>query len=108
MSSVSSPAAQVIISLIPIVGIFICGVMVFFSILWKHHEIKLQIKMGLYKRTDFNYKAYALLIGLLLTSIGLVLTGFFVLFSGLTPALLGGLIPFSIGISFILFYSLYK
>ncbi len=104
--NVTSPAAQVIISIIPIVGIFIAGVVAFFSLLWHHHEVKQQIKAGIYKKEQFNYKAYALLIGLLLTGIGLVLSIYFYFFDGPSPALLGGLIPFICGVCVLLFYAL--
>ena len=40
----ASPATQVIIAIIPIVGIVIGGVVVFFYLLWRHREISLQIK----------------------------------------------------------------
>lgn len=101
-----SSAAQVIISIIPIVGIFFGGIIVFFSLLWHHLEVRKQIMNGTYKKEKFNLKAYSLLIGLLLTCVGLILTVFFALMSKLSPSLLGGLIPLSLGISLIIFYKL--
>ena len=65
-----SSAAQVIIAITPIVGIAIGGVVVFFSLLWHHLEVRRQILSGTYKREKFNLKAYSLLIGLLLTGSG--------------------------------------
>ncbi|MCR4822161.1 MAG: hypothetical protein K5873_04735 [Treponema sp.] len=105
--SITSPAAQVIISLIPIVGIFIGGTVIFFALLWSHHETKQRIKAGEKSSPRFNYKASTLLCGLLLTGVGLMLTVFFALFDGISPALLGGLIPFTIGICLLFFYRLY-
>lgn len=99
-----SAAAQVIIAITPIVGIAIGGMVVFFSLLWHHLEVRRQILSGTYKREKFNLKAYSLLIGLLLTGIGLMLTVVFALLGGISPALLGGLIPLSIGICSIIFY----
>lgn len=107
MEQITSPAAQVIISLIPIVGIFIGGTVIFFALLWLHHENKQKIKSGEKAHSTFNYRAAALLCGLLLTGIGFMLTVFFTLFSGISPSLLGGLIPFTIGICLLLFYRLY-
>jgi hypothetical protein len=101
-----SSAAQVIIAVIPIVGIAIGGVVVFFYLLWHHLEIRKQIQTGTYKHEKFNLKAYSLLIGLLLTGTGLMLTLFFSLINGVSPSLLGGLIPLSIGICLIIFYKL--
>ena len=92
-SALVSPAAQVIIAIIPIVGIVIGGIVVFFYLLWRHREISLQIKTGCY-----------LLTGLLLTGIGLVLTLLFLVLQGLSYPLLGGLLPLIIGVSFLVFF----
>ncbi|MBQ8013202.1 MAG: hypothetical protein IJ257_02225 [Treponema sp.] len=107
MEQITSPAAQIILALIPIVGIFIGGTVIFFALLWIHHENKQRIKSGEKAWSRFNYKASTLLCGLLLTGIGFMLTLFFALFDGISPALLGGLIPFTIGICLLLFYRLY-
>ena len=103
-ASFVSPAAQVIVAVIPIVGIFIGGVIVFFSLLWHHHEVKLQIKLGSYKKQSFNLRAYSLLFGVLLTVLGAILSAFFALLKGLSPALLGGLVPFATGLALVIFY----
>ncbi len=105
-TTIASPAAQVIIAVIPIVGIVIGGTVIFFYLLWRHSEKKLQIKNGNYKKESFNFKVYSLLIGLLLSFVGLVLTVFFALMSGKSAALLGGLIPLSLGLSLLVFYKL--
>ena len=107
MEQITSPAAQVIISLIPIIGICIGGIVIFFALLWIHHETKQRIKAGEKPQPRFNFKAATLLCGLLLTGIGFMLTVFFALFDGVSPALLGGLIPFTTGICLLLFYRLY-
>ena len=61
-SAVVSPAAQLIIAaIIPIVGIVIGGVLIFFYLLWRHREISLQIKLGSYRPTKFNLKLFSLL-----------------------------------------------
>ena len=104
----TSPAAQVIISLIPIVGIVIGGVIIFFTLLWHHHETKQRIKAGRENpQQSFNYRALTLLSALLLTGIGFMLSLFFILINGISPALLGGLIPLTIGICLLIFYKLY-
>jgi hypothetical protein len=105
-SAMTSPAAQVIIAIIPIVGIVIGGTVVFFSLLWHHHEVKLQIKTGTYKRERFDVKTFTLLIGLLLTGVGLTLTIFFALLDGKSTSLLGGLIPLVIGVCLLIFFKL--
>ncbi|MBR1403891.1 MAG: hypothetical protein IJ558_06905 [Treponema sp.] len=105
--TITSPAAQVIIALIPIVGIVIGGIVIFFSLLWIHHETKQRIKAGDFTKKRFNSRAFTLLIGLLLTGLGIMLSVFFALLTGVSPALLGGLIPFTIGFCLLLFYRIY-
>lgn len=101
----TSEAAQVIISIIPIVGIGIGGIVVFFYILWHHHEVKQRISDGNYKTKPFDLQTFSLLTGLLLTAIGFMLSLLFaVVERGFSYVLLGGLIPFAIGISLLIFY----
>lgn len=106
-TTLPSHAAQVIIAVIPIVGIVIGGIVVFFFLLWRHSEMKLQIKMGTYRKERFNLELYSLLFGILLSGVGGVLTVFFALFNGRSIALLGGLLPLSIGVCLVIFYNLY-
>ena len=46
--NVTSQSAEVVLAVIPIVGIVIGGIIIFFYLLWHNQEIKLQIKMGNY------------------------------------------------------------
>ena len=103
----ASPAAQVIIAIIPIVGIVIGGVVVFFYLLWRHRQISLQIKTGTFKPKQFDLRLFSLLTGLLLTGIGAVLSLVFLLIAGVSFMLLGGLLPMIIGICLIIFYISY-
>jgi heme/copper-type cytochrome/quinol oxidase subunit 3 len=105
--ALSSPAAQVIISVIPIVGIVIGGVVIFFYLLWRHRETALQIRTGTYLEKKFNLKLFALLTGLLLIGVGLVLTAVTAIIAGKSYTLLGGLIPAALGICLTVFYKLY-
>ncbi|MDE5899220.1 MAG: hypothetical protein K2H09_08175 [Treponemataceae bacterium] len=102
----TSPAAQVIIAIVPIVGIFVGGVTVFFYLLWRHHEIKLQLKTGVFVQRKFDLKSFSLLAGLLLSGVGLTLALVFLLISGFSYALLGGLIPAVLGIGLLVFYKI--
>ncbi|MGI5174660.1 hypothetical protein H0R92_13810 [Treponema sp. OMZ 840] len=103
-----TPAAQVIVSVIPIVGIVIGGIVVFFYLLWRNTQIKLLIKSGAYKPVRFDIKLFALLTGILLTGVGLVLTVLIWIIEGFSYPLLGGLIPLIMGIGLIVFYTVYK
>jgi len=97
MESVSSLAAQVIVALIPIVGITMGAVVIFFYLLWTHRRRTLLIKAGQYRRPEFDLFSFSLLAGLLLTSVGLSLTVFLAVMTGPTYGLLGGIIPLSMG-----------
>jgi hypothetical protein len=101
-----SAAAQIIVSIIPIVGIVMGAVVVFFYLLWAHREKVRLIERGLYQPKKTDVDLFCLLAGLLLSGIGLVLTVLFIVLEGVSYALLGGLIPFVAGVSFLAFFVL--
>jgi hypothetical protein len=106
MNNLPSTAAQVIVTIIPIVGIVMgCGV-VFFYLLWKFQAKKSMIEKGIYKKTEFDIDTFSLFAGLILTGIGLSLLIFFYMKQGLSYGILSGLIPFSVGVSLIVFFIL--
>ena len=97
-------AAQVIVTVIPIVGIAMGSTVIFFYLLWNHRQKMLIIEKGFYKKSDFDLITFSLFTGLILFFIGISLVFFFALKSGFSYGVLGGLIPFSIGLSLILFF----
>ena len=97
-------AVQIIIAVIPIVGIVMGSVLIFFYFLWRHRQIMLQIRTNTYIRPAVNIRLFCLLLGIMLTVIGSVLFGLFYFIARAGYILLGGLIPLSLGISLILFY----
>lgn len=99
--------AQVIISIMPIVGIVIGGVCLFFFMLWHHHEVKLQIKTGMFVPVKTDYKAVSLLAGLLLTGLGAIMSLVFGVLGGFSYSILGGLLPCMTGLCLLIFYALY-
>lgn len=106
MEPVIKPA-QIIISLVPIVGIVMGAVILFFYVLWHHHEVKLQIKTGVFVPYKFDYKAISLLTGLLLVGVGFVITIVFFVLDRFSYSILCGLIPFAVGVCLLFFYKLY-
>jgi hypothetical protein len=97
---------KIVLFLVPIFGIvfgsfFLCFIFYF----WYKQRMEL-IKNGLYKPLPFDFRAYSFFIGLLLTFTGLVLSIVFILILGRSLAMLGGLIPFSVGISLLVYYKL--
>ena len=106
MLQTSSSAAQVIVSIIPIVGIVMGSVVVFFYLLWNHKRRTLLIKAEQFKRPDFDLLAFSLLAGLLLSTVGLALTVFLAIALGVNFGLLGGIIPLAVGIGLLVYYGI--
>ncbi|AEF80318.1 DUF6249 domain-containing protein [Leadbettera azotonutricia] len=101
-----STVAQVIISIIPIVGIFMGSVVVFFYLLWNHRRRILLIKAGQYNKPAFDLQSFSLLAGLLLSAVGLALTIFLSIVSGAGFGLLGGIIPLAVGAGLLCYYGI--
>ena len=106
MEHMTSSAAQVIISIIPIVGIVMGSIVVFFYLLWNYKCRILLIKAGQFKRSEFDLLSFSLLAGLLLSTVGLALTVFLAIALGVNFGLLGGIIPLAIGIGLVVFYGI--
>jgi hypothetical protein len=99
-----STAAQIIVTIIPIVGIVMGGVVIFFFLYWNHKQRMLIIEKGQYQKTEFDLSTFSLFAGLVLTSIGVCLVLFFVILEGFSYPVLSGLAPLSLGVSLILYY----
>ena len=108
MEGYISPAAQVVISVIPLAGILFASSIVFFALLWKHRENMLRIEKGNYEPPKIDLRGFALLLGLCLTATGLVLSAMFALLEHLSWGLLGGLLPLAVGLSLLVYYQLSK
>jgi hypothetical protein len=106
MEQISSAAAQVIIAIIPIVGIVMGSVVIFFYLLWNHRRRTLLIKAGHYNRPDFDLLSFSLLAGLLLGSVGIALTVLLATMEGAGYGLLGGIIPLSMGVGLLAYYGI--
>jgi len=105
MEQITSAAAQVLVAVIPIVGIVMGSVVVFFYLLWNHRRRTLLINAGHYNRPVFDLLTFSLLAGLLLGSVGLTLTVFLAIVAGAPNyGLLGGIIPLAMGIGLLTFY----
>ncbi|MDR0539878.1 MAG: hypothetical protein LBG74_05170 [Spirochaetaceae bacterium] len=99
-----SSAAQVIIAVIPIVGIVMGSIVVFFYLLWNYKRNKLLIQTKQYAPLNFNLRSFSLLAGLLLGVVGFCLTVFLALLQGISYTLLGGVIPLSCGIALLVYF----
>ena len=65
MGSALSSAAQVLIAIIPIVGIVTGGIVVFFYLLWRHKQNLRMIEKGVTPSANFDVKSFSLIAGLL-------------------------------------------
>ncbi|MDR0323654.1 MAG: hypothetical protein LBI12_04315 [Treponema sp.] len=104
MENVNSSTAQVIIAIIPIVGIVMGCAVIFFYILWDHRRKTLLIKTGQYNRPVFDLFSFSLLSGALLSGVGAALTVLLSIIEGASYGLLGGIIPLSMGAGLISYY----
>ncbi len=98
-------AAQIIITIIPIVGIVMASVLIFFYLLWRHKQIICRIQTKAYIPIKFNLSSFCLISGILLVMIGLTLTSLFVIMDGVSYILLGGLVPLSCGAGLLIYYA---
>lgn len=108
MAQTPSAAAQVIVSIIPIVGIVAGGVVVFFYLLWNHRQKMRLVEQSITPVSHFDLETFSLLAGLLTFVVGAILTFFFLLMEGLSYVMLGGLIPLATGAGLLLFYRIRK
>lgn len=104
MNGTWSATAQVIVAIIPIVGIVMGSVVIFFYLFWYHKRRTLLIQAGQYNTANFDFLTFSLLAGLLLAAVGVTLTVFLIIILGLSYGLLGGLIPLSCGIGLLAYY----
>lgn len=99
-----SEAVQILITVIPIVGIVAGSVVMFFYLYFNHKQKILLIEKGLYQKIEFDFDTFSLFTGFLLLGVGAALTLFFILKDGISYALIGGLVPLAVGMSFIIYY----
>ncbi|HNR88706.1 MAG TPA: hypothetical protein PKM65_10235 [Spirochaetota bacterium] len=107
MQNVPSAAAQVIVTIVPIVGIVMGSVVIFFYLLYAHREKMLMIRERMYTPKKFDLPVFSLFAGLLLTAIGACLIAFFLIKEGFAYSVLSGMIPFAVGASLLIFFKLY-
>lgn len=100
---------DIIAIIIPLSAVVFGIVFLFFFFLWRFKLKKKMIESGQYK--DFSkpipYRIISLLLGLTLTFASIPVIIISAIVSGISYFLLLGLIPFSLGISFIFFYFIY-
>ena len=101
-----SAAAQIIVTVIPIVGIVTGGVVLLFFLYWHYKQRLLLIEKGQFSKIEFNFITFSLFAGLVLTCVGASLVVFFVILEGFTYPVLSGMIPLSVGISLLIYFAI--
>ena len=103
----TDPVAQILLSLVPLVGI-IAGMVVLIIFIRHYYATRRQmIEAGRFPTPTIQYlRSLALLGGILAISSGLPLTLLFLVVEGISYPLLGGLIPLFAGIGLLIFFSL--
>lgn len=94
------------ITVIPMVGIVMGSVIIFFFLLWRHRQRMELIRQGKKPDDTLDVRSFSLLAGLIAAAVGFVLTVFILFKDGASYSLLGGLIPLSVGLSLLAFYVL--
>ena len=98
-----TPAAQILIAILPLVAVFLLAVLTFFFLLWDYRMKNIIIEKG-QKPIPRNIDDKLLLIGVVSLFVGVGLLLFFVLYNGLSNSLLGGIIPVAAGLGIITYY----
>jgi hypothetical protein len=98
-------SAQVIIAIVPLVSVIVLGILTFFYMMWDHQKRLLIIqKGGTPPSRKIEEKLF--LLGIVSLFIGIGLTVFFIIYNGLSPSLLGGIIPTTAGLGIITAYAI--
>lgn len=104
----SSNSYKIVLFLVPIFGIVFGSALLFFLLLFWHKQRMELIRTGLYKPWQLDLRVFSFFLGLLLTFVGAGLSLVFIVVLGKSLAMLGGLIPFALGLSLLSFYKLQK
>ncbi|MGV3666708.1 MAG: hypothetical protein ACO1NV_11285 [Leptospira bouyouniensis] len=99
---------RLVLYLVPHIGIIFGTTFLFFLFQWWHKQKMALIQSGQYKPWSFDIRLYSFFVGLLLTFTGFALSFVFILVLGRSMAMLGGLIPFAIGLGLLTFYKLHR
>ena len=99
------PSAQILIAALPLVAVVLLTVLTFFFMLWDYRHKRLLVERG-GTPVPRNLDEKLLLIGIVALFVGVGLLVFFALKTGLSDALLGGIIPTTAGLGIITYYVL--
>jgi len=105
----NNAASEVILSIVPLVGIIFGTVAIFFFMYWRYRLRRELIRSGQFTPTSNKIlRTWSLLMGCLSTFVGIPMVILFFIMEGASYSALGGLIPLCVGLGFLLFYLLSK
>jgi hypothetical protein len=96
--------AQVLIAILPLASVLVLGVLVFCFMLWDHRKKIIIINKGGTPQPR-NIDDKLLLLGIVAIFTGAGLIVFSAIYSGFTPSLLGGIVPFTAGAGVVTHYA---
>ncbi len=104
----SSPAVQIMITVIPIFGIAVGGFVICMHLFLYHRQRMAMLEKNMNINITIDMELLSLFTGLVLTCVGIALTIFFTIKSGIDYSLLSGLIPLATGIALLAYYMIYS
>lgn len=103
--SAETGAAQILLSLVPVIGIVFGSTLLFFFLFWNYQLRREMIRTNQYRQTSIaTLRLFALFVGLLSLCVGLPMTGLFLAIEGISYVVLGGLVPLFAGLGLLVFY----
>ncbi|MCB1318607.1 MAG: hypothetical protein KDK34_00055 [Leptospiraceae bacterium] len=103
--SAETGAAQILLSLVPVIGIVFGSTLLFFFLFWNYQLRREMIRTNQYRQTSIaTLRLFALFVGLLSLCVGLPMTGLFLAIEGISYVVLGGLVPLFAGLGLLQFY----
>ncbi|MBN2436088.1 MAG: hypothetical protein JXK07_12555 [Spirochaetes bacterium] len=99
-------AVQVMITVIPIVGILMGGAVIILFLILNHKQKMAMIRHNYGSKQPIDIVWISLFAGLLLTFIGFVMSLFFIIKEGVEYSLLSGIVPLAAGMGLMIFFTI--
>jgi|GEM_PF-2588252 len=104
----STQAVQIMITIIPLLGIIVGGVVICMHLFLSHRQRMMMLEKNININISIDIELLSLFTGLLLICVGIALSIFFLIRSGIDYAMLSGIIPLAVGIALFSFYFIYS
>ncbi|MFW6365054.1 MAG: hypothetical protein ACOC2H_01115 [Spirochaetota bacterium] len=98
-----STAVQIMVMVIPIVGILMGGAVIILFIIFSYRQRMAMIERNMIQKTPLDLREASLFTGSVLSLLGASMTVFFLIKDGFSYPLLSGIVPFAIGAGLLLY-----